>query len=57
VEARPDAAFVWKSSGESFVIAHDGEDCEERLNGDDWARGDQGEQQERTGDSGLTRTR
>lgn len=35
--AGPDAAFVWKSSGESFVTARDGEDCEERLNGDDWA--------------------
>jgi hypothetical protein len=34
----PDAAFVWKSSRESIVTARDGEDCEERLNGDDWAR-------------------
>ena len=33
-----DAAFVWKSSGGSFVTACDGEDCEERLNGDDWAK-------------------
>ena len=36
-----EAAFVWKSSGESFVAtldtARDGEDCGERLNRDGWA--------------------
>ena len=35
--AGSEAAFDWKSSGESLVTARDGEDCGERLNGDDLA--------------------
>ena len=35
--AEMEAAFVWKSSGESLITVHDGEECGERLKGDDWA--------------------
>ena len=32
-----EAAFDWKSSGESwYVTARDGENCGERLNGHNW---------------------